>query len=135
MNAYFADTFFFLALLDGSDAAHPRAAIFLASHAGNLVTTRWVLVETANALSAPAFRQATSHFLLSVEHDAAVKIVGESDDLYQRGLLLYNERPDKAWSLTDCISFLVMEDEGLRDALTEDRHFAQAGFIPVFATD
>ncbi len=50
----------------------------------------------------------------------------------RRGLDLYQSRPDKAWSLTDCISFIVMGDERLDDALTGDRHFAQAGFVPVF---
>jgi uncharacterized protein len=60
--------------------------------------------------------------------------VTESDALYRRGLELYAGRPgDKDWSLTDCISFVVMEDEGLREALTGDRHFAQAGFIPLFS--
>lgn len=134
MNACFADTYFFIALLDRSDAAHGRAAGFLAHHTGTLVTTRWVLVEAANALSAPDFRPTTAEFLHAIEEDLTVKIVGDSDDLYHRGLLLYSERPDKAWSLTDSISFLVMQDNGLREALTEDRHFAQAGFVPVFAT-
>jgi predicted nucleic acid-binding protein len=46
---------------------------------------------------------------------------------------LYRQRADKHWSLTDCISFVVMEQEGLREALTGDRHFAQAGFAAVFA--
>jgi predicted nucleic acid-binding protein len=59
----------------------------------------------------------------------------DGDGLYRRGLELYGRRGDKRWSLTDCISFVVMEDEGLREALTGDRHFAQAGFVPVFAEE
>jgi predicted nucleic acid-binding protein len=43
-------------------------------------------------------------------------------------IVLYDQRPDKAWSLTDCISFTIMQDYGLRDALTGDHHFEQAGF-------
>jgi uncharacterized protein len=60
-------------------------------------------------------------------------IVYFEEELYQQGLALYDNRPDKAWSLTDCISFVVMERQGLREALTGDRHFQQAGFVAVFA--
>lgn len=54
-----------------------------------------------------------------------------SPDLWRRGWDLYRSRPDKGWSLTDCISFLVMENAGLSDALTGDEHFRQAGFRPL----
>ena len=47
----------------------------------------------------------------------------------EEGLGLYESRPDKEWSLTDCISFVVMKKEGIVEALTEDRHFEQAGFV------
>jgi len=60
-----------------------------------------------------------------------VRIVRSGPQLFQRGLKLYDERPDKEWSLTDCISFVVMKDEGISDALTGDQHFEQAGFIPL----
>jgi predicted nucleic acid-binding protein len=54
--------------------------------------------------------------------------VGHDDDLYEAGIELYRARADKDWSLTDCISFVVMEERGIADALTGDRHFEQAGF-------
>jgi uncharacterized protein len=54
--------------------------------------------------------------------------VAASSELLKRGLALYDGRPDKEWQLSDCISFVVMEDEGITDALTGDRHFEQAGF-------
>jgi uncharacterized protein len=41
---------------------------------------------------------------------------------------LFAGRPDKEWSLTDCVSFVVMEAQGIREALTTDEHFIQAGF-------
>ena len=50
-------------------------------------------------------------------------------DLFDAGVELYVRRPDKAWSLTDCISFVVMREHGMNEALTGDRHFEQAGFI------
>ena len=67
-------------------------------------------------------------FLARVESDPEVRIATDSDGLYPRGLALYAARPDKEWSLTDCISFVVMADEGLSEALTGDHHFKQAGF-------
>ncbi len=54
-------------------------------------------------------------------------------DLYHRGLNLYGDRPDKEWSLTDCISFAVMSEQHIVEALTRDRHFKQAGFVALFA--
>jgi predicted nucleic acid-binding protein len=57
-----------------------------------------------------------------------VKIIPATTDLFQRGLRLYEKRPDKQWSLTDCTSFVTMKDENLAGALTGDEHFAQAGF-------
>jgi predicted nucleic acid-binding protein len=54
--------------------------------------------------------------------------------IYQAGFELFASRPDKGWPLTDCISFVVMTERGLREALTADHHFEQAGFRPVFKT-
>ena len=100
---------------------------------GRIVTTRWVLAEVANSLSSPALRGVTADFLYVLETLPEVKIADESDGLYARGLAVYSRRGDKEWSLTDCISFLVMADEGLVDALTNDHHFEQAGFTVTFA--
>jgi len=63
-----------------------------------------------------------------MERDEQIIIVEATEALYRRGLALYDARPDKEWSLTDCISFEVMTEEGLEAALTGDRHFEQAGF-------
>jgi predicted nucleic acid-binding protein len=130
----FVDSWFYLSLLDGRDQHHRRVVEFASQSAGVMVTTRWVLAETANAFARSAFRPAVAAFLESIEHDPAVKILEPSDTLYRRGLQLYGRRTDKAWSLTDCISFVAMEDEMLKEALTADRHFTQAGFVAVFDT-
>ena len=60
--------------------------------------------------------------------DADVAIIGDDRELFESGIRMYREREDKDWSLTDCISFVVMEREEIRDALTADHHFEQAGF-------
>lgn len=59
----------------------------------------------------------------------AATIVHVDTDLWQRGWQLYRARSDKNWGLTDCISFIVMEDYGIRRAFTYDQHFEQAGFV------
>ncbi len=128
MKRVFADAWFYIALLDADDQGHARATAWLREFDGTMTTTRWVLTETANSLAAPALRGTAAGFLRSLEGVPEVRIVAESDRLYARGLALYAERPDKAWSLTDCTSFVVMGDEGLTGALTADRHFEQAGF-------
>ncbi len=61
-------------------------------------------------------------------NDPEVTIAPPSEELFAAGVDLYSRRPDKEWSLTDCISFIVMQEEGISDALTGDRHFEQAGY-------
>ena len=131
--ARFADTFYFVALLEERDQHHRRVREFAADDSDRLITTRWVLAEIANALAGSSIRAAAARFLLEIEDDSTIQIVADSEGIYHRGLALNAARPDKAWSLTDCISFAVMEQAGLREALTGDRHFAQAGFVALFA--
>ncbi|MFN0078409.1 MAG: type II toxin-antitoxin system VapC family toxin [Prosthecobacter sp.] len=133
MKISFADTFFYVALLDVRDQHHERVNAHLREHDDFHVTTRWVLVELANALAGTAFRLAAARLISRLESDADTMVVKSNDELYERGLKLYIERPDKDWSLTDCISILVMQEHQITEALTRDRHFEQAGFRPVFA--
>jgi hypothetical protein len=63
-----------------------------------------------------------------LREDAEVTIVPPGPELFEAGLKLYSQREDKDWTLTDCISFVVMERMGIREALTGDHHFEQAGF-------
>jgi predicted nucleic acid-binding protein len=128
MTSVFADSFYFLALLNAKDSAHPEAVRWAASPTGLLVTTVWALVEVADAMSAPRSRSSCVTFLSKLRTNEAVEIIPASQTLFNRGFELFADRPDKAWSLTDCISFVVMTDRGLSEALTGDRHFEQAGF-------
>ena len=70
--------------------------------------------------------------LAELENSPDVTIVTADDDLFHRAVELYGARPGKGWSLTDCIRFVVIEDQGVIDVLTTDLHFVQAGFRPLF---
>ncbi len=127
----FADTVFWVALVVRSDQFHSRAQAWSQSVAGRLVTTDAVLTETANTLGRPEWRH---HAVALIDHilgRADVEVVHTASDLWGRGWDFYRQRPDKGWGLTDCLSFVVMNDMGLNDALTADDHFRQAGFRAV----
>ncbi|MGC2628082.1 MAG: PIN domain-containing protein [Candidatus Udaeobacter sp.] len=128
MNRLFADTFFFFAFLNADDSAHREASTFYDAFEDQLVTTEWVLTELADGLSGISNRQAFVDVHRALRSDPTVIIIPSSNELFAAGVERYATRPDKEWSLTDCISFVVMEREGLTDALTGDRHFEQAGF-------
>jgi hypothetical protein len=85
-------------------------------------------MEFADALAESASRSLVAPFIRRLAEDTKVEIVPASPELFQRGLQLYEERQDKGWTLTDCISFVVMRDMNLTSALTGDHHFVQAGF-------
>ncbi len=133
MKAVFADTFYFLALLNDRDAAHDRAVSASRAPGLRLVTTELVLVELADALCRPGQREEAMALWNVVQTDPTFRLIPTTSELIKRGRELYGERPDKEWSLTDCISFVVMREEQLTEALTGDRHFEQAGFKPVLA--
>lgn len=128
----FADAFFFIALLNPSDAHHADAVRQAEGLVTSILTTHWVLTEVADALCVPSYRVEVARFLRELADDPGTEIVPADPLLFGRGLDLYAQRPDKGWSLTDCISFVVMSDRQLTDALTGDRHFEQAGFRALF---
>ena len=99
-----------------------------------MICTEWVLMELADAFSAPPNRAIVTQFLQEVRTVSSFEIVPYDLEVFDAGFDLFANRPDKEWSLTDCISFAVMTDRGLTDALTADRHFEQAGFRAVFRT-
>lgn len=128
MKAVFADTFYYIALLDANDSAHKAAVDVTRQLKFPIETTGFVLLELANALSASRHRGVFGSFLHHLRANPNV-IIHEADrELFDLGVEVYREREDKDWSLTDCISFVVMHREGLTEALTGDHHFQQAGF-------
>jgi uncharacterized protein len=128
MRPVFVDSFYFFAILNPTDAAHPDAVELSRRQAADLVTTTWILAEVADGLAPTAHRSTVKRLVSSFRAFPANEIVATTDELFERGLELYAARTDKQWSLTDCISFVVMKDRGIRDALTGDHHYEQAGF-------
>jgi predicted nucleic acid-binding protein len=129
MKIAFADSSFYVALLISRDANHAKAKTAARSWTGAVVTTDYVLTEVANYMAGNAKRRAKFGQLhAELEADPNTRIIESSHELWSRGVNLYLQRPDKEWSLTDCISFVVMEEHGLHEALTADHHFEQAGF-------
>jgi predicted nucleic acid-binding protein len=128
----FADAFALIAWLNPRDSAHSQVTAYLDGFTGRIVTTEWVLMELADALSGSAARSTVVGFLIAVRTDPLFEVVGYEPAVFQAGFSLFVARPDKAWSLTDCISFAVMSERGLSEALTADHHFEQAGFQAVF---
>jgi hypothetical protein len=130
MKVVFADTFYFLAILNIHDAGHAKAQAFTANYSGRMVTTEWVLIELADALAgSPEGRTQFVKTRTQLQTDSEVAIISYEVALLDEGIRLYAQRRDKQWSLTDCISFGVMRQQSLTEALTADHHFEQAGFI------
>ncbi len=132
MNAVFADTSFYLALLDERDALHERA---LAESRLDrpILTTEFVVLELGNACGRTEDRADFLAILAGMRASPRCTIVPLDSRLLQRGLDLFASRADKDWSLTDCTSFVVMQDEDIQDALTADHHFVQASFKALLA--
>ena len=132
MKTVFADSFYFFALVNDRDPAHAKSLAFLRTYSGRLLTTAWVLTELGDGLTQPANRPAFLQTLRTLQNDPNVVIVAFEEALFEAGVALFSQRRDKTWSLTDCISFVVMQREGITDALTGDHHFEQAGFRALF---
>jgi len=129
VNRVLLDTWFIQALLGRRDKYHEQAKkLFTSLLKGREVwVTEAVLVEVGNALSAYD-RAAAVEFIKSCYRTKNIQVVTVDTELLMRATDLYHQRRDKEWGLTDCISFVVMRDNRLTDALTGDHHFEQAGF-------
>jgi uncharacterized protein len=125
----FLDTALVRGLLSRTDQHHEDALRLepRLPTAAEIWTTEAVLVEIANTMSSTN-RLAAARFIEMLYRTRNARIEPVTSELLQRGLTLYRSRPDKQWGLTDCISFVVMADRGITDALTTDQHYVQAGF-------
>jgi predicted nucleic acid-binding protein len=128
MSLVFADSFYFIARLNRRDQHHEKAVRFFRSPDMHLLTSEWILVEVADGLAKSEVRPRLREIIDDLRQSSLCEIVPVSTALFNRALDLYHERTDKQWTLTDCTSFLIMQERGIKEALTGDRHFEQAGF-------
>lgn len=130
-RSVFLDTAHVMALLNTADQRHADAVSWqqhLLHNPRPLLTTEFVLLEIADGLASIRFRNRASAVVRSIRADRKIHVEPATSELLEKGLRLYDSRPDKDWGLTDCTSFVVMTEHGLSDALTSDEHFRQAGF-------
>jgi predicted nucleic acid-binding protein len=128
MKPVFADTSYYLALVNPKDPEHERAVDLAESLLGRIFVTDYVLVELGSALARGSDRLVFQELLDDLRSDSSTTVLPASEALFQEGVALFISRPDKDWSLVDCTSFVVMKQHRLKEALTTDRHFVQAGF-------
>jgi uncharacterized protein len=132
MRQVFADTYYWIALLNDKDQGHPAAqAASQSLGQATIVTTQEVLSELLTHFSGFGhfMRQSAAVFVRNILADPAITVREQSDPSFLSGLSLYEARPDKAYSLTDCISMQAMRQAAITDILTADDHFTQEGFI------
>ena len=131
----FIDTSFLIALVNEKDKDHARAVeLSLLYENLSLLTTDCILLEIGNSLARNFRREAVetiNNFLFSEE----IEVVSLNRNLFDRAFELYQTRKDKTRGLVDCVSFTVMREREVVDALTNDRHFQQAGFNALLRDD
>ena len=128
MKTVFVDTSFYLALLVPDDRWHEEALRLSKEFSGRRVTSEFVMCELGALLSAPRNRTLFLEFVNLLDRSESTDVLPTTQSDFRAGLLLFSARPDKEWSLTDCISFGLMGRSGISSALAFDHHFQQAGF-------
>jgi predicted nucleic acid-binding protein len=122
------DTGYWLAIVNSGDHFHERARQHSLAARGRWITTDAVLFEVGNALARARWRHLAAALLFDVMQDPEIEVVHLTTALFLRTVDRYQARSDKEWGLTDCSSFVLMEERGIRAALAADHHFVQAGF-------
>ena len=131
MRDIFADTGYWVALILPRDELHDvalRITDELPPH--RIVTTEMVLVELLNAMSkgGQQNREIASRMVTDIYADNTIEVVPQTSHQFREAASRYADRTDQRWGVTDCASFLLMEQRGITEALAYDRDFRQAGF-------
>ncbi len=131
MRKVFADTLFWVGMWNPKDEHNASAKrSWERGRKSRLITTDTVLVEVLNAFSSfgSDWRNAVAESVEKLLNEPNVTVIRQTPDLFNQALQLYKSRLDKSYSLTDCISMVVMKKEQIEDVLSSDRHFEQGGF-------
>jgi uncharacterized protein len=132
MRQIFADTFYWIAFINPSDAWHTRVTHALRSlQPCTLITTEEVFGEllTFYSKSGNQLRERAANLVKDALDSPDVAVVEQTHASFLLGLELYKKRPDKGYSLADCISMNTMRQLGITEVLTHDKHFTQEGFV------
>ncbi len=129
------DTSYLIALAIPRDGLHARALAWSEYLPERFLVTEYVLWETLNALSAPSNREMGHVAIEGIRANPQIEVRPASQRLFDEGLAMHARMHDKAWSMTDCVSFAVMRESNIAEALTYDRHFEQAGFRALLRED
>jgi len=135
MKRVFADSFYWTALANPRDDFHEEAqSLSKALGPVRIYTTDEVLTEFLTYFSrkGPHFRTKAAELVEAVLSDPNIHVIPQTRDSFLAGLKRYRERPDKQYSLVDCVAMNAMDDEQLEEVLTHDKHFAQEGFVALF---
>ena len=138
MTKVFLDTSYAIALSFPNDEFHPKAkqvAVWLDRNRIQIVTTRAILLEIGNSLSKEQYRRQAVDLLSTLESETLVEVLPLSDELYFKAFALFKSRMDKQWGLVDCVSYIAIEESGINQVLTADRHFQQMGFRALLRED
>lgn len=133
----FMDSAGFLALWDAADehhAAATRLQATLAAKRRRFLTTEYIVDETVTLLLVRHSHAAAVDFLDTIERSESLRLEWISPERFHAAGALFRKHADKEWSFTDCVSFATMRELQVRDAFTTDRHFQQAGFVPLLKT-
>ena len=131
LRRVFADTFYWIALANQNDSWYEKAkSISQEFHPFQIITTDEVVTEFMNYFGdrGPYLRAKAVQLVQSILVNPSVEIIPQSRESFHAGFQLYQDRLDKGYSLTDCISMACMHRQSLTQVLTHDHHFAQEGF-------
>jgi predicted nucleic acid-binding protein len=132
-HSVFVDTGYLLALERRTDENHRRALEHWRSLRGQglprLVTSTYVFDEVVTYLNSRGLHTSAVKMGKRLLESSSVELVRVGDDIFHAAFGLFEERPDKRYSLTDCVSFVLMRERGISVALAFDRHFEQEGFV------
>ena len=131
MSPVFLDTGYLIALEAGADQHHPRALAHWRSFSRSLpplLTTSFVFAEVVTFFNGRGHHAKAVEIGTRLLESSSIRLVQVDQDLLRSAWDYFGARPDKRFSLTDCVSFVLMERMGVQDALSFDSHFVQAGF-------
>ena len=130
-NSIFIDTGGFYSLLVSNDSYHKSAIAIVSSQKNSFVTSDYVLDETLTLLKSRGIAKQVNTLLEIIRESESITVERLGQERFNSSVNFYASRLDRGYSFTDCTSFILMEELGLTKALANDKHFSQAGFVPL----